>query len=310
MSKLTTQLTVDDSNRLLLTETIPKPRKKLRKFLLEGKWSLSDDHHLNIKVQGTRSPYAGKTLIFTGDIEKVNGSSFVFRARRSDALSGMRATSIELKGVWQADSNNRLTFNVSRSRSAYDVLRLQGAWKVNKNNELSYQYRRTELKRSVRKLQTLVFNGYWEIGQDRIVYRVEGNDDSFFVFRAALQTKSLMASRDKIRYQVGIKYSRKKVYKETVRTVTIFGKWKLNRDLSVRLEMLRARGKKHSVDFGIERAVWKNGKLDVSLATSEGRDLGVKVSFNKPFGTDAEFFIAASRLPKESRVDGGVKIKF
>ncbi|MDP8299998.1 MAG: hypothetical protein P9L88_08885 [Candidatus Tantalella remota] len=310
MKNLSTKISVDSDNRLLLTEATLKPRKKLRKFLLEGEWSLSDDHHLKIKLRGAKSPYAGKTLRFTGDIQKVDGSSLVFRARGSDTLSGMRTSAIELKGVWQADRNNRLVFNVSRSRGMYDVLRFQGAWKVNKRNELSYRYRRTRLKRGVRKLQTLVFKGYWEAGKDRIVYRVEGNNNSFFAFRAAVQTKSLMASRGKIKYQVGIKYSRGRVYKEIVRTVTIFGKWKLNKDLSVRLEVSRVGGKKYSVNFGVEKVVWDNGRLDISLKASDGKALGVKVSFNKPFGSDAEFFFTASRLPKESRLEGGVSIRF
>ena len=304
------RISSDLKNALIVTDASADESGELSKFLIDGKWSLSGDHELKLKVSGNQSPYSGKTVIFTGDIEKATGSSLVFRARTSDALSGMRASSIELRGTWQADRNNRLVFRAAKSKGRDDILKLEGAWEISKNNELIYRYERTVLKRSTKQLKTLIFQGFWDIDKDRLIYRLEGNDDSFFSFRASLGSKSLRASEGKIKYQIGAGYSQKNVYREFVKTVTIFGKWKLSNEFGADFEVAYSGRKRRSIKFGIEKAVGKNSALAVSLKSATGESLGMDVSFSRKITEDVELFVDLSHSRTESRVMGGVRARF
>ncbi|MEA3489155.1 MAG: hypothetical protein U9R44_02285 [Candidatus Omnitrophota bacterium] len=323
MKRRSGHITVDPENRLTVTDIFREVAgvtyeaaiedsvggKRLRKLLLDGKWSLTPEHDLKFRVSGTDSPFAGRTIILRGDVERVKGSGLTFRVRSCDAVSGTRSCTIELKGKWRADGNNRITFNVAGSRGRYDVLRFQGAWRLNRRNELIYRYTRTALRTRTRREKTLVFRGYWDLERRRIVYRIEGSNDSFFSFKAAIQSKSLRAADGSIKYQVGIKYSRRRVYRQRVQVVTIYGLWKLGKDLSVRFEVLCSGNKRRRITFQAEKMIGENGAVTVSLKTARGEKLGVEVRFSKAFSNDAELFVALGRQGRDVRIIGGVRVR-
>jgi hypothetical protein len=310
MPKSSKTLSADTKNRLVITEASKDENGELSKFTAEGKWSLSDENRLKLKVQGSKGPYDGKTLIFDGEIEKVTGHSLVFRARASENFSGMRTSTIELKGIWQADTANRLTFRVSKYRGEYDILRLQGAWKVDKNNEIIYTYEKTLLKRGEKTAKTLVFNGYWVLGKSRLVYRLDHSKDSFFSFKAAMQSNSLRAADGVIRYQVGVKYYRGRVYRSIRRSISIFGVWKVEKDLCVRFEVQYSGGKRRSIEFGVEKMLGERASITVSLKNEFQEKPGIEVRFSKKLKNDAELFLELSRMKEESRIVGGIKVAF
>ena len=305
-----TRIKVDSKNRLIITEASADKEGKLTKIITEGKWSLSKDHSLKLKISGNRDPYAGKTLIFNGSISKVTGDSLAFRVRGSENIAGLRTSTIELKGIWQADTSNRLTFSVSKYRGTYDILRFQGAWDVNRNNELVYKYEQTALKTRRKTLNTLVFKGFWEIDESRLVYALQGDDNSFFSFKAALQSRNLIASQGKIKYQIGVKFSSGTVYREVVRTVTIFGKWKLGKDLGVSFDIESSGRKKQSIVFSAEKVIGEGANIKISLKSKKGEKLGIELAFSKKIIEDIELFAELSRLSTESRALVGVRAKF
>jgi len=277
------EISTDDRNRLVLLNAVTPEENIFRKAVLDGKWSLTPEHDLKIRLSASRLFPAGKTVILKGDIEKATGGGLTFRVRHSDTLSGIPSRSIELKGRWSADSYNRITFNVAKSRGRYDVLRFQGAWDVNKRNTLTYSYVRTRMKTRTRKEHTLVFQGWWDLGASRLVYRVEGSGDSFFAFKAALQSRSLRAADGVIKYQVGIKYLKENVYSECRRTVSIYGTWKVGRGLTASFEAAYSGGKHHKTRFEIEKQIGKSA---------------------------AEIFLILSRSAAESSIMGGLRVRF
>lgn len=320
------RITVDSKNRLIVTDTFKRTvrsgvsheavvaasggKKRLRNVVLDGRWSLTSDHDLKLNLTGSNSSYFGKIIILRGDIERQDGTGLVFRARRSNAISGMRTNTIELKGKWHADDNNRITFNVAKSKGRYDVLRFQGAWQLSKQNEVIYRYTKTVLRKGVKKEKQLVFKGYWQLRRGRIVYCFERSNNSFFAFKTALQSRSLKAAQGAIKYQIGIRYLKGKTYRQHKQVIAIYGKWKLGKDFSVGFEVAYSRGKRRQMRFLIEKFVAGGGTITVTLKDYSGKRLGLEVRFSKRVSRDAEFFIAFSRFDLESRITGGLRVKF
>ena len=324
MPNYSSQIFIDDRNRLIIEEFFNEKNiisaeaerkgpcfdRKLRKLVLNGKWALTPEHDLSIRLSGRDSSKIGKNLILRGEIVKTTGSSLSFRVRHSDTISGLRSKTVELKGVWSQDANNRITFKVSKAKGRYDVLRFQGAWKVNKRNELVYNYVKTDLKRRTKEEKTLIFKGFWEVKKKRLVYRFEGFPRSYFAFKVALQTPSLRASSGTIKYQVGIRYYVGKVFRERRQVVTLFGTWKISKELEVSFEVAYSGRNKRSLIFTAEKVFREGSSLWVSLKDEEGKKLGIEVVFTKRFLEDAELFISLSHDAYESKVLGGVKLIF
>lgn len=282
--------------------------KQLRKLVLEGKWSLSEGHDLQLNILGANSPYFGKTIIFRGNIEPPTGNKLGFRIRRSENISGLRATSIQLTGRWQADSNNRLSFRAAKSRGKYDILRIEGGWRVNKRNELLYRYSETALRTKTNKKITIIFKGHWDINKNRLIYRMDGYPGSFFNFHAGIRSRSLIASDGLIKFAVGIKYSEKKTYHTLKRIITLYGTWKFEKNFSIGFELKYPSKDRYKIVFNIKEILSKGGSLTVS--TEGPGNKGLKVTFQKTFNNDAELFIGLSKIASEKRLTAGVRIKF
>ena len=315
---------LDEHNRIVLSQKDAASRSETllvqgaggivpERTKIDGKWSLTDEHDLNLSLSASDSVYFGRTIILTGDILAASSSGLIFRVRHCDALSGARSGTVELKGVWAADSNNRITFRVAKADGRYDVLTFQGIWNVGPNNELSYKMVTTELKTKTKHEKTLVFRGHWDLYRTRMVYSLEGTDTSFFSFKAAVQTKSLMAKQGEIRYQLGAGVSSGKgkggAISRTV-TITIYGTWKLSRDLKVSFEIKGPAAEKREIIFGIDKIFAENRKITVSLKDKKGEKLGMDITFTKVFAKDAEFFISVGNNASESRILGGLRLRF
>ncbi|MFA6636711.1 MAG: hypothetical protein WCV56_06385 [Candidatus Omnitrophota bacterium] len=282
-----------------------------RKTVIDGKWSLTDEYDLKLSVSASDSAYFGRTIILKGDILAASSSGLIFRIRHCDALSGTRYGTVELKGVWAADSKNRISFRVAKADGRYDVLTFQGIWNIGSNNELSYKMVTTELKTKTKKEKTLVFRGHWDLYRTRIVYSLEGTDTSFFSFKAAVQTKSIMAKQGEIRYQLGMGVSsRRDKGGKSSRTVTIYGIWKFSRDLKVSFEIKGPATEKREIIFGIDKVFAENRNITVSLKDKKGEKMGMDVTFSKVFAKDAEFFVSVGSNVSEIRILGGLRLRF
>ncbi len=267
---------VDTENKLVIDD-----KNRLKKFVLDGRWSLTPENNLKLHVLASRSEFSGKTLVLKGDIESVTGKSLSFRVRECRLFSGLRSGTVQLKGIWRVDRYNRITFNAAKARGRYDTLTFQGAWQVNKQNEVIYRYFRKDLKTRKKKTRTLIFKGWWDLGKDRIVYRLDRATDSFFGIKAALQSRSLLAAEGEIKYQVGIKYLERKVYRRVTKTITIYGTWKLSRDLNAKFEVKYSLGKVKEMSFLAEKVIAEGSNVTLSLNKKTGEKLGFSVMFTK-----------------------------
>ncbi|MBU0571366.1 MAG: hypothetical protein KJ995_06785 [Candidatus Omnitrophica bacterium] len=285
--------------------------KSGRRVTSDGTWSLTPEHDLKFHVTYSDDPdIAGRTLIFYGEIENARGNALRFRVRDHESIPGVRTGSITLRGRWQADRNNRITFNVAKARGRYDTLTFDGAWLVNRNNELTYKYVKTSLKTKIREEHIVVFRGQWNIGKNRLVYRLERSFNSFFVFKAEFLSGKLSVLDRVIKFKVGTHFLQKKVRRGVKKVVTLYGGWDIKKGLKVTFSIAYSGGRRGRIEFGAEKLIGTGDKVKLSLTSNKGETLGVELDITKKFKNDAELFLALSRTGNESRVIGGFKIRF
>ncbi len=278
------------------------------KIRFTGKWALTPGHDLKFTLYKSRTQKSGDSLILKGNIlsAKANELLFSMVTRGTDNRRFIKI--VKLSGQWQADSSNRLKFLVQRYRQKPDALLFKGAWQVGKHYEIIYSYKKRQLKRKVAVEKTFALKGIWQISSKRqLRFLVEGDDSSAFDFKAMLQTPIIYAKKGEVRYRVGIGVSAKR---EVIRKVTFFGKWRINRDLSLDFEVRYRLGEIHLSHFKADYAIDSRNKLSFSLKNKEGKKLGVEVTFTRKFFKDAEAFIRLRHSIQERAAEAGVRMPF
>jgi hypothetical protein len=288
------------------------------KVILDGKWRLNENHDLEFSVRGYSNWLPKTTLTFKTGIISAKANELVFSARISDGKSGIFGCALAFSGKWQADKNNRLTFEITKYSGRSDRLVFQGAWQIGKKNELFYSYETEKLKRTGKEEFSFGLKGRWALSSKRIVYKLGSSTTnnqlsgptSVLSFSAALETPSIAAKEGEIRYTVGVRFTSGGKEKKLIRSIAIYGTWKLGKDLSVGFEAETTVRGKNLITFSAEKAVFKGGTLKLALKTEDGKKFGAEVEFAKSFTEDAELFALLSRFAGETRVFGGVRVKF
>ena len=223
------------------------------------------------------------------------------RAKRGPLTSLLRLT-----GVWRTDEKNQITFEVEKESGKKDVLTFKGIWKVSKTNQLVYTYERKNLKRKTKELQTLVFKGTWKLSNTHeLTYSLGVDSRSQFRFRGTFETTSLLAKAGEIRYQAGVEVEGK----ERIQTITLFGKWRLSRDLSLSFEVESEGGRKSALVFKAEYRIGKDYEISAGLKTQNGRLAGFELILTRDFlEKQGRGFFRLRKTLEESAVEAGVTL--
>ena len=327
---ITIPISLDKKKRLVLskvaTERISQGKMKLGssvkvkqcsdgnefpdRIALDGKWKLNEKHDLEFGVSASSVWFPGMTIVFKTGIVSAKSNKIVFSARLTDPVEGIMALVLDFSGKWQVDKNNRLTFSVTRYSGKTDRLVFQSAWQVNKNNELFYKYSTRQLKTKEKKDFSFGLKGSWSLGPKRITYNLKGSSNSVLSFSADLGTPSIRAKDGEIRYTVGVRITSGGVQKEIIRSIAIYGTWKLGRDLKLGFEVAQSVGKKYIIKFTGEKPVFEDCMLSVALKTEDGKKFGAKIKFTQKFIKDMDLFLEGSSDIVEKKVLVGVRGKF
>jgi len=298
---------VNRKNRLVYEVRTPAVKRAPgpKRYALDGAWGLTRRNTLKLRLHaGFGRPR--QTLYLYGELEKAGARSLTVSLRRHSGDGRPASQRLTLRGRWAANRANQLMFLVKRAKGAQDKLTLQGAWSAGKHHDLQYRFRRFDQK--PQSLHTLRWSGTWDVPRaGRLLFRVEGQSDSSFDFRASLQSRSLQAREGRIAYQVGVgwlKEKRKRI------AVVLFGRWKLNRDLSVVFEVPYPEGRLGRIRFGADLAVSRKGGLALRLESVRGEPLGLLLTFSRRFLNGAEWFLRLKRSLRDSEVLAGVQIPF
>ena len=129
-----------------------------------------------------------------------------------------------------------------------------------------------------------------------------GSADSVFRLRGAFQTRSILAKRGEIRYQLGAK----KEWGPKKKTLTLFGKWKVSRDWAVAFEIVYPGGEKRKLVFTAEFDLDAQNHLSARLAGKKGGFTGISLIWTRQdLAKDGKLYIIFERLEKETRIEAG-----
>ncbi|MBU4478203.1 MAG: hypothetical protein KKH34_03840 [Candidatus Omnitrophica bacterium] len=269
---------IDEDNTLtyLIKAPTPQGTEIPHQVKLEGVWSLDKDHNLCLELNKWGRETLGDKLTLKGEIIDTSKNSLAFSltTRTKDNMQSIYI--LQLKGAWQADKNNRLTFRVQKEKGSYDILTFKGAWEINKQHQIIYQYEKSQLIRKRKKIHTLIFQGYWDIkDKARISYVLDARTDSVFDFKT-----SLGIFKDKyIKYEVGIGVARK--LEAVNRTITLFGKWKIKKDIGLIFEVEYENKKINAIVFGAEAKLSARDSISFELKNRHNKDISAQLQLSR-----------------------------
>lgn len=283
-------------------------RTKLNELIEDGKgvkgrWELTPNHELLY-----RSLDDTKEIKLRGSLLEAEPDALIFSYHEKETASKTVLRMAKLQGNWKANSKNQIVFEVSRQSGRNDELTFSGAWHVNKSQQIEYNYETIQLKTKKKKTQSIVLSGVWDITEkNRIAYLVGGNSDSMLRFRGAFQTKSILAKKGEIRYQVGVELGERQSRGKKNVAIVLFGKWKYTDQVGLFFEVEYQKGQRPALIFGGDYALSKNGAVEVSLKTRQEESLGVDVVLTKEIFKNVDAFTRFQKSLQEERVEVGVK---
>ena len=269
---------------------------------LKGEWSLTDDHRLRLTLDKLGRETFGDQITLQGEILDVNENSLLFAITTTTKKNTQSTYVLNLGGSWKADENNRLSFYIRKEEGRCDILTFNGVWEINKNHQIIYQYEKARLIRKKRQVHTLIFKGYWDIeDKARISYVLSKSIDSVFDFKTSVG----VFKEDYIRYEIGIELVNRS--KPVERTIALFGKWNLKKDVGLIFEIEYENDKNKQIVFGAD--VKLTSRDSVSFRLKDGiknRDIDVTLELSHEiFEGDGEVFLRALKTNAEVAVYAG-----
>ena len=287
----------DKKNTLIYHVKAPVPRDAdiPHQIKLRGKWALTKDHNLQLTLDKWGRQTYGDRLTIEGNIMDVRKNALLFSVMTTSKDNIQSTYVLKLEGAWQADKNNRLTFRVQKEKGRHDILIFKSAWEINKNHRIIYQYEKARLIRKRKKIHTLTFKGHWDIrDKARLSYVIDRNTDSVFNFLPSVG----IFKDGYIKYEVGIGLSHK--------TITLFGAWKLKRNIGLLFEVEYENGRLHAIVFGAKAKLTGRNEILFRLRNDMNKDIGVSLRLShKLLKGDGEIFLRGLRTRREAAIYAG-----
>lgn len=293
------RVTADNTLTYLIRSPQDIPSGTPHEIRLIGTWSLSKGHDLKFTLSKSGLSVSHDVLLISGSVIDAGKNSIKFAVTTKYADGIKNTYSLDLAGVWQSDSRNRLTFRIDKGFGAPDILTFEGGWEVNKLNELIYRYEHREGKYRAGAIRTIVFRGRWDITDTAsLTYVLDAATNSAFNFRTGMG----VFKKDRVQYEVGMGYSNK--LRPRVKTVIIYGRWKIGIGSGLSFEIETARGRLYSISFAAEVSVTAKDDFLFKLKTgADMRDMGVSVELSrKMLGGEGEAFLRYVRNHEEGSV--------
>lgn len=302
--------TVDNDNQLVYEiKEFAYWRQEHRiseRITLKGEWGIDVNQNLLFTLRKTQTQSGGERLLLKSKIVQAKANYLVFSLDTQGKSGTHSLRLLQLNGRWQADKYNRLQFLVKRIETS-DTLTFQGSWQV-KNNSLTYTYRKTSLTTTTKHTHFLRFKGYWQINKpNRLTYILDTKEDSSFVFKAYLETPSLIGKRGVIKYRIGIGLKGSGLFK--TETIILYGVWKLHRKTGLSFDIDYGEGRVKAINFGAFVRVNKKDKITFKLRSKEKQNLGISVDLNHSFlKNSADWFLKVLAENKHPRLEWGITI--
>ena len=212
---------------------------------------------------------------------------------------------LKLKGSWRANEYNELVFEAKARRGSAkkpDTYTFKGSWRIDNNQQIQYSCGEGP--------DVLTFKGHWNISSSqKLVYILEGSSTSRFEFRVQLESPSLYPKEGQIRYRIGIGTRKNRL--SGGQLITLYGQWKIGRNLGLTFEMDYGKDGVREIDFGATVTFGPN-KFVFALRNEFGEPLGITLTLTHKFleHHDAQAFIRLKSRQGEQAIEVGATIPF
>lgn len=305
---------VQPGNRLSYWLNQPLPWQKRfmpgQRIDFQGAWRLTSAHDLEFILKKEIFPSASQPLLLTITFVAAENDALVVSVLSKGRNNQSHIRIMRLAGLWQADSQNRITFIVE-GRPDYGVLVFRGSWRLNDQQEIEYVFEKRNAVQKKTMRQRIVFKGFWHIDAARkIAYVFEGDSRSRFDFRVQLESPTLYPKKNEIRYRVGI--GAKQGITAKFLTLSLFGEWKFGRRAGIQFEMNYGAGKVRALTFATQIRPGQGNEITVTLLSKDHKPLGMSLVYSRQLfqKTDARLFIRLQKAREESSALAGVVIPF
>ena len=274
------------------------------KIVFVGSWALNENHDLELRLNVTRNQLGKEIIVLKGEIISAEQGKFVFEIAGEGYVK-----IVKFSGIWQADDKNRIIFKVQK-KILPDTLIFGLAWQVNQNQKIEYVYEKTNLKTKTKTIQSLIFEGFWNICPNhKITYSILGSSTSKFEFRAYLENPNLYPTKNIIKYRLGIGV--KDSTNKDSRVISLYGQWKFSRNLGLIFSMDYGDGVIKEIEFGAEVSFNLNSII-FSLKDRVGEPLGITLTMTHKFinSLDPAAFIRLKSFQKRFEIEAGLTIPF
>jgi len=259
---------------------------------LSGNYSLDSDHNLVFTLNKWNNQVEGNRLIIKTELLDAKDNELSFSAGTKDRKGKRKVYILSLFGAWQANENNRLSFEVKKEDNKTDKLTLEAAWEINKQNQIIYNSGEN----------TLTFKGNWDItDKDRIEYVLNKEIGSYFDFKVSAERPQA----NSLKYQIGIGS------KARERQLVIFGRWKIDERLGLLFEVEYEKGDRKAITFGGVCNFGTGKTLEIKLKNAKQRDLGINLKLSKSILSGyGEAFIEALASRKKVELLSGAGFRW
>ncbi|OGX32937.1 MAG: hypothetical protein A3I43_02140 [Omnitrophica WOR_2 bacterium RIFCSPLOWO2_02_FULL_50_19] len=245
----------------------------------KSQWRLNSNHDVEFTVTDTKDLGGGEVITLKADMIGIAPDELTCIITSKKKRDVEVASILKLKGRWQADENNRLSFAVSKEDGTRDVLVFDGIWELGDDNQIMYRYKKTGLVRKTKEERSFVFRGAWRLtGKDKIAYMLDTSGESGFLFKAQLENSGISGRFGVLKYRVGIGLSERKRPVEKV--IKFFGVLRLN--------------------------ISKRDSLEFEFTDARGQRLGMSATLSRKL-LGGEAFLRFKRLAEESKIEAGIK---
>ncbi len=216
----------DPKNRLYY-EIFKSSRSEVpQKIKFSGRYSLDEKGGLIFTLDKWNNQYAGNRLRLKTGVIDANDNELIFML--ASRIAGNKRTTymMRLRGVWRADRNNRIGFDVERGLKKVDELTFFNLWRINKDNEIEYSYKPG--------YSALRLKGRWDVGsRNTLSYVLNKSIDSGFDFRTTFSHMAFKKNKMYLRFNMEITIAKKKRIR---RKILFSGRLKLNKKKEIFLE--------------------------------------------------------------------------
>ena len=298
--KNTLQYVIKTPHKYMSGEELP------HRINLKGSYVLTENHDILLTLRHSYRQRSKETLLLSGNIVYTKENSLGFAVTTRDSSGGITTRTLKLSGRWKIDDKNRISFLVERGRGQYDTLKFSGSWSVNKNNELEYVYKKTLLKTKEKREHKLTFKGSWEvIDKNRLNYKLGISGDSRFEFKASLARTGFLGRKNFLLYKIGTSLKGKiplhRNARFSVRSIKIFGNWKLTNRTGLVFEVGYSSGRRSHISFGAEVKLNKKDRLLFLLKDRRNKPLGIEITLKRRFLGDTGLALLKLLASKKER---------